>query len=65
MHGETPMSMLTAACCSLGVFAFIGSIVGWLAGQAVEDAVRGRLQRELAEENPPSPAKTAPAPTTP
>lgn len=64
MHGETPISTLSAACCSLGVFALIGSVVGWMAGQTVEDAVRGRLEAELAEENP-SPAKTTPIPTTP
>lgn len=63
MHGESPMSILSAACGSLLVFAIVGSIVGWLAAQTVEEAVRGRLQAELAEETPPQSASTA-RPTT-
>lgn len=61
MHGESPMSILTAACGSLCLFALVGSVVGWLASQAVEDAVRGRLQAELAEESVPTskPARNA------
>ena len=50
MHGESPSSVLLLACLSLAVFALIGSIFGWLASQAVEDSVRGRLQAELAGE---------------
>ena len=50
MHGESPSSVLVLACLCLAVFALIGSIFGWLASQAVEDSVRGRLQAELAGE---------------
>lgn len=63
MHGESPLSTLTAACGGLCVFTLVGSIVGWLACQTVEDAVRGRLQAELAAEGPSSKTKVTARPT--
>jgi putative Mn2+ efflux pump MntP len=62
MHGESPSSVLLTASLALAVFALIGSILGWLAGQAVEDSVRGRLQAELAGER--SARSTGPSPST-
>ncbi len=59
MHGESPISILTAACGGLCVFTLVGSFIGWLASQTVEDAVRGRLEAELAEETPAPKARVA------
>ena len=61
MHGESPSSVLLIASLALGVFALIGSILGGLAAQAVEDSVRGRLQAELDGER--SARSTGPSPT--
>lgn len=61
MHGESPPRILAAACGSLCLFVLVGSVIGWLASQTVEDAVRGRLEAELSEESPPKakPARNA------
>jgi hypothetical protein len=48
LHSASPQATLWRACLALGTFAIIGCIAGQIAGQIVEDSVRGRLTAEIA-----------------
>lgn len=60
VHGGGTESVLWTAWCSLLVFAAVGYVIGWVAGQTVEESVRGRIQaEEPAEASQPPGGKAA------
>ena len=48
LHRSDPQSTLWTAWLSLMVFTAVGLVIGWIAGQIVEDSVAGRVTAELA-----------------
>jgi len=51
LHGGQVESILLTAWFSLLAFAAVGAVVGWIAGRAVEESVRTRIQQALAAED--------------
>ncbi len=51
LHGGEAESILPTAWLSLMAFAAIGGVVGWVAGQIVEESVRARMKEALAAED--------------
>ncbi len=48
IHSGGASETLWRATLALGAFGIIGCVAGQIAGQVVEDAVRGRLTAEIA-----------------
>ncbi|HEX4146409.1 MAG TPA: hypothetical protein VHY91_23105 [Pirellulales bacterium] len=59
IHSASAQETLWRAAVALGAFAIIGCVAGQIAGQIVEDAVRGRLTAEMAQSATEKPATRA------
>jgi hypothetical protein len=53
--GGGAAGVLWTAWCSLLAFAAMGWLIGWIAERTVVDSVSGRIEAELAGQNPQKP----------
>ncbi len=49
-HGRALDHVLLTAWGCLLIFAFVGSVIGWIAGRVIEDSVNSVIAQEIAEE---------------
>ena len=50
LNGSDAQTILLAGCLHLGAFAAIGAVLGYMAGQTIEESVRKRVADEVAAE---------------
>ncbi len=66
LHARQEEAILQTAWWNLLVFAVIGAVVGWIAGQTIEESVSMTVSRQLAASNSPEPVeKSGPLGTRP
>lgn len=64
IQGSGPIALLAMACLLLFVFAATGCVIGWIAQRTVEEAVRGRVEAEVAADQGGTAARPVIAETT-
>jgi hypothetical protein len=50
IHSSSARETFWRAALALGLFAAVGCVAGWIAGQIVDDAIRGRLMADMARQ---------------